>query len=144
MLKKIALFLALTLRLQAQPTHDAAGPFLEFWREHGHQTDQRRVTTFLSEVYPQARVVYDMLFQFCKGQGEDRNERILKQINEFPKIEGRYRELYTQLKAELPQRLANFKVTFPDFEPKSVDVYLLHSLGGSNGALFQQEGRWIY
>ena len=131
--KSLLIGLLLTAPLMAQPRLvDAAGPFLKFWQKYRDESIETQRQAFQREVVSIAPELYAKLFQY--GSTHE-STRIDHHLQEFPSLEQRFQELYTQMHSELPKHLERFQREFPDLDPNAVDVYLLHSLGGSNGAL---------
>ncbi|MCA9802128.1 MAG: hypothetical protein KC777_09085 [Cyanobacteria bacterium HKST-UBA02] len=130
---------ATTTNVQAKDSPhltDVAGEFVSFWDETKDLPDQERVELFIKNIASKAPDVYDKtLFAYWRDvMHTDRSKRIIEQLNGFPKIRARYEQVYAGLSKSMPLYLERFQRHFPDFRTEDVDVYILHSLGGSNGA----------
>lgn len=125
---------------------DVAGDFLTFWNETQNLGDKERVQKFLSEVASKAPdLYYKVLFDYWdKVLHTNRDERIAKQIKEFPTIKARYRQVYNELSGSMNTYLEQFQKRFPDFKLDNVDIYIAHSMGGSNGAAVPLDGRTMF
>lgn len=125
---------------------DVAGDFLTFWNGTQNLGDKERVQKFLTKVASKAPdLYYKVLFDYWdKVLHTNRDERIAKQIKEFPSIKARYRQVYNELSGSMKTYLDQFQKRFPDFKLDNVDIYIAHSMGGSNGAAVPLDGRTMF
>ena len=125
---------------------DVAGKFITFFDETSNLPISERVSRFHSQVVPAAPALYeDVLFKYSREIiHEDVDKRIAHHIEVFSQIRPRYEEIYRSLSADMTMHLNRFRKQFPDFNSDIVDVYLAHSLGGSNGAAVPVGNRTLF
>jgi hypothetical protein len=141
----LAVLLALPAVAQPTPIHDLVLDFLYSWEQTQGQPEAERIQFMREHVFDLAPELYGPLFAYGQEYNqEDPETRIRKHLRQFPFLEPQFRTLYNGLKPQLERHLRTFRYTFPDFEPRSVDIYLAHSLGASNGGLFPHNGRTLF
>lgn len=140
----VLLLIALPCHAQT-PFNDVAGDWLYSWEQTRGLSDAARVAFFREHVLALAPDLYGPILEYGREMAdEDPDERLLRNLHEFPYIESQFRETYSAVRRNLDENLRTFRLAFPDFNPASVDIYIAHSLGGSNGAVMMVHDRPLF
>lgn len=143
----IATFILLCqLPCSAKPVvTDAAGAFLNYFNSSKTMPQQKRISLFKTEIVPKAPALYARLFDYSsKVQKISEDSRISMHLKEFPQLQSRYKVVYAQLKKDFDSYLKKFQEEFPDFKIDEVPIFIVHSLGGANGAADIIDGKPIF
>ena len=132
-------WISLTFPALAKPPVDLADDWLRAWEHTQGWSGPERVSYFEANVIAKAPRLYEELFSYTEG---DPAERLDKHLNLFPSIQANFESLHENL--ELIPYLESFSETFPSFDPDTIDIYIIHSLGGSNGALLPVDDRTVF
>ncbi|MBN1398159.1 MAG: hypothetical protein JXA06_09045 [Bacteroidetes bacterium] len=114
--------------------YNLADDFSEYYKLYEDVSDELKVEKFKTEVYNNAPMVYENIYNDIKWIGQKPRGRILLSVNNFVTIENKYSELSRYLDTLFDYSLLSFQKEFTDFKP-DFDVYILHSLGIRAGGL---------
>ncbi len=123
---------------------DTFPTFLQTWREATSQADAAAVDSFKANVVPLANDLYQILFSYQKSQGINTDQHIIEQLRSFERIQDRSIQLHKQISSHIREDLQSFLAKFSDFNSTQSEVVILHSLGGSNGAIVPANGKYVF
>jgi hypothetical protein len=143
----IALLVALSAHAAAQPGGTRAADdscrainlvpaFLAFWDEYGKAEPAAQIRMFQARVVEPNRAVYDGVLS---GVSAPVPELIARSLATAPGRIGAIRRINQSITTEVPQHIARFRQTFPDFKC-TTPVYFLYSLGAFDGAVREVKG----
>jgi len=105
-----------------------ADDFLRYYISSKDLSNELKIENFNTNVYDNAPLVYENIFNDIKWIGQNPDERVLNYVDKFETIEKKYIELCNTLVTHFDSALLTFQKEFPDFD-SNFDVYILHSLG---------------
>lgn len=123
----ILLFFQFTVKGQIKVTY-LADEYLKFYEVSKDLPDELKLQKFSSEVYENAPLIYENIYNDLKWIGQNPDDRVLTYVNEFKNIEEKFKILSESLDGQFDSSLTKFQKAFPDFKP-DFDVCILHSLG---------------
>lgn len=132
-------WLSLTHPVLGKPPVDLADDWLRAWEHTQGWSGPERVSYFEANVIAKAPRLYEELFRYTEGKPA---ERLDEHLSLFPSIQADFEGLHENL--ELTPYLQTFTETFPNFDLDTIDIYIIHSLGGSNGALLPVDDRTVF
>lgn len=118
---------------------DSIAGFLTWYDSVQDFSDQDKVSSFKSTVYPLDPIFYDHRFKDLTAKGQDPDAKIIDIINEFDSIRDRFAFFYTTLTQNLATGLTLLNQSFPDF---NIDIpfHICHSFGECDGRVSQLHG----
>ena len=145
--KEIFFVLILTIIINANlegqiQVINLADDFLRYYISSKDLSNELKIENFNTNVYDNAPLVYENIFNDIKWIGQNPDERVLNYVDKFETIEKKYIELNNTLVTQFDSAFLTFQNEFPDFEP-NFDVYILHSLGIRAGGLVKIKDKKI-
>ncbi len=110
---------------------DLTDEFSAFYDRAKDLPPRQQLARFQSDIVPLYRQFYGRE-RFAEWSDERYEQRILREIERFPRYRSAYEAKSAQFEAMLLPAFASFREAFPDARPVG-DIYLLNSLGEMDG-----------